>query len=372
MKKNLTIILSNIFKAVAHEWTVEMLNPEKFNISFILMNSRDSEMEEYLSINKVKYLRIIYHGKKDLPKAIISTFIFLLKNKTDILHAHLFDANLAGMIAGKMAGIRKRIYTRHHSIYHHRFFPKAVKYDKLVSYFSTDIVAISKNVRHILIEMEHVQPQKVHLIHHGFRFEDFDNLTNERIEKLRNKYSVKNKYPVIGVISRFTWWKGVQNIIPAFKRLLQDYPGAFLILANAGGDYKSEIKKLLNEIPQQNYIEIEFENDFIALYKLFDVFVHVPVDEQSEAFGQTYIEALASGIPSVFTLSGIACEFIKHKKNAWVAAYENENDIYTGIKSLLDDKVLAEEIKETGKKDVRKLFALEKMIKGFEEIYSVD
>ncbi|MEO5570071.1 MAG: glycosyltransferase family 4 protein [Bacteroidia bacterium] len=372
MKKNLTIILSNIFKAVAHEWTIELLNREKFNISFILMNPRDSEMEEYLRVNKIKYLRINYHGKKDLPKSIVSIFKFLLKNKTNVLHAHLFEANLAGMIAGKFAGVRKRIYTRHHSIYHHRFFPKAVKYDKLVSYLATDIIAISKNVQHILIDLEQVNPKKIHLIHHGFRFEDFDKLTNERIETLRNKYSAKNKYPVIGVISRYTWWKGVQNIIPAFKHLLQDYPDAFLILANAGGDFKSEIKKLLAEIPQRNYLEIEFENDFIALYKLFDVFVHVPVDGQSEAFGQTYIESLASGIPSVFTISGIACEFIEHRQNAWVAAYENENGIYTGIKSLLDDKILKERIKDNGKKDVRKLFALEKMVRGFEEIYLAD
>jgi glycosyltransferase involved in cell wall biosynthesis len=370
MKKNITIVLSNIFRAVTHEWMIEMLDKEKFNISFILMNPIDSAMEDYLKKNNIKHIRINYRGKKDLLKAIFSIFFFLRKNKTDVIHTHLFDANIAGLIAAYFALVRKRIYTRHHSIYHHRFFPKAVKYDRLANYLATDIIAISENVNDILLKMENVNPSKIRLVHHGFRFADFDSVTDERIEILKNRYNAKNKYPVVGVISRLTWWKGVQHIIPAFKKLLKDYPDALLIIANAGGDYKKEITKLLNELPGENHIEIEFESDFIALYKLFDVFVHVPVDNQSEAFGQTYVEALASGIPSVFTLSGIGSEFVKHKHNAWVVDYENEEDIYTGIKTLLSNRSLAEKITIEGKKEARGLFAVEKMISSFEKIYS--
>jgi glycosyltransferase involved in cell wall biosynthesis len=369
MKKNITIVLSNIFRAVSHEWTIEMLDKEKFNISFVLMNPIDSAMEDYLKKSNINYLRIYYRGKKDLFKATVSIYNFLRKNKTDIIHTHLFDANIAGLLAAYLARVKKRIYTRHHSVYHHRFFPKAVKYDRLVNYLATDIIAISENVRDILLKMENVNPSKIHLVHHGFRFADFDSVTNERIEILKNRYNAKNKYPVVGVISRFTWWKGVHYIIPAFKKLLKEYPDALLILANAGGDYKNEISKLLDELPDKNHIEIEFESDFIALYKLFDVFVHVPVDYQSEAFGQTYVEALASGIPSVFTLSGVGSEFIKNKHNAWVVHYKNEDEIYQGIKSLLDDKSLVEKITGNGKKETRDLFAAEKMISSFEKIY---
>ena len=39
----------------------------------------------------------------------------LLKIKPHTVHTHLFDANLSGLMAAKLLGIKKRIYTRHHS-----------------------------------------------------------------------------------------------------------------------------------------------------------------------------------------------------------------------------------------------------------------
>ncbi len=44
--------------------------------------------------------------------------------------------------------------------------------------------------------------------------------------------------------------------------------------------------------------------------------MHVTIGKHYEAFGQIYVEALAAGIPSVFTLTGIAPEIIEHEHNA--------------------------------------------------------
>ena len=288
------------------EWIAEKLNKEKFNIHFILLKSGDSELEKWLIENKFPVERITYRGKKDLPKAIISTYKILKKTKPTIVHTHLFEANLVGLIAAKMLGIPKRIHTRHHSNYHHVYYPNAVKYDKLANYLSTDIIAVTKVVNDILIEKENVPPQKVRIIHHGFRFDEFQNVTENAINKIREKYNKQASTPVIGVISRYVEWKGIQYIIPAFAKFIEKYPDALLVLANSKGEYSSQVKGLLQQLPTKNYIEIEFEENIFALYKLFDIFIHVPISPELEAFGQTYVEALAAGIPSVFTLSGIA------------------------------------------------------------------
>lgn len=49
----------------------------------------------------------------------------------------------------------------------------------------------------------------------------------------------------------------------------------------------------------------------MLLFKMFDVFVHVPIDAEIEAFGQIYIEALAVGGP--LCVYAIRCfrEFVK-------------------------------------------------------------
>ena len=64
---------------------------------------------------------------------------------------------------------------------------------------------------------------------------------------------------VIGVISRYTEWKGIQYIIPAFKQLLNDFPNALLILANAKGGYQAAIKSQLTTHPKDSFTEILFD-----------------------------------------------------------------------------------------------------------------
>ena len=337
-----------------------------------MLNPGNSELEKYLIQHHFQILRISYTGKKDIPRAIISTYKFLRKTKTEIVHTHLFDAGIVGLTAAKLAGIKKRIYTRHHSTYHHDYFPKAVKYDKLCNYLATDIVAISANVSKVLNEKENVKLSKIHLIHHGFKLDLFENVPSEDVELLRNKYNLtgrENHYPVIGVISRYTQWKGIQYIIPAFKLLLEQYPDALLILANAEGDYKSEIKQLLKSLPEKNYLEIAFEKELFALYKLFDYFVHVPINNHAEAYGQVYIESLAAGIPTVFTLSGIANEFIKDHNNALIVPYQDSDAIFNALIELMKNKNLVSDIITKGKKDVNQTFSLHKMIVSLEKLY---
>lgn len=369
MKTNVTYIVSFINKALAFEWLAEYLDKEKINLHFILLNKGDSDLEKFLISKNISFNRITYTGKKDILKAIYLTIKILKKTKTEVVHTHLFDANIVGLTAAKICGIKKRIHTRHHSNYHHAYYPKAVKYDKFVNYLSTQIVAITDVVKRILIEKEGVPEEKIKLIHHGFQLQNFKNQNQNSIKNLQNKYNSANQHPVIGVISRYTEWKGIQYIIPAFSELLKKYPSALLILANADGEYKYKIKELLNTIPKENYVEIEFEKDIFSLYHLFDVFVHVPISAEMEAFGQIYVEALSAEIPSVFTLSGIANEFIENEKNALVVDFKNSNQIYEAIIKILENKIDVSKLTKNGANSVTNLFNLDLFIEKTTQLY---
>lgn len=303
-----------------------------------------------------------------MPKAILKIYRQLKQDQTNVVHCHLFDACIAGLTAAKLAGVRKRIYTRHHATFHYEYFPRAVYYDKFINYLATDVVAISENVRQVLLQ-EGVKPNKIHLIHHGFRLEEFMNVPLERVSDLRKKYGLCDQHPVIGLISRYFELKGIQYVIPAFRQLLQHYPSAKLVLANATGNYGGEIRQLLSGLPESSYVEIPFEPDIGALYQLFDVFVHVPINPQIEAFGQTYVEALAAGIPSAFTLSGVAPEFIEHRKNAWVVPFRDSAAVFAACRSIIQNRDLVATMVVQGRKDVTERFALSKMIRSLETLY---
>jgi glycosyltransferase involved in cell wall biosynthesis len=277
---------------------------------------------------------------------------------------------MIGQTAAKFAGVKKRIYTRHSSNENRRYHNKQW-IDKLVNQLVTHVIAISENVRNVLVIEENVSPEKIRLLHHGFDLQQFDTVSAERIEKLANEYNPEHRRPVIGVIARYSHWKGIQYVIPAFQKLLVAEPNALLILANAKhGDYAKEISEQLKTLPVESFREIEFEHDLFALYQLFDVYVHVPIDAELEAFGQTYVEALASGVPSVFTLSGVAPEFIANERNALVVDFENSESTYAAIKRLLEDEQLRLRLITNGRGDIGKLFSIEKMIERLQQIYA--
>lgn len=367
--KKVTYVISDIDRAISFEWIVERIHKEKINISFILINGDNSFLKNYLQQNNVSVYTLACKKKQNIPAAVFKCFGFLKKINPDIVHSHLFLANMVGLTAAKLAGIKSRIYTRHHSDYHHISFPNAVKWDKYCNYLATHIVSISDVVSNILIQKENVIADKIVKIPHGFDTKTFIERDEVKINALRTKYNPENKKPVIGVISRFTQWKGIQYIVPAFKKLLEKYPNALLLLFNAKGDYEKEINLLLSILPEHSFEKIKFENDIAALYAIFDVFVHVPVSESAEAFGQTYVESMLAGIPIIATKSGIGNEILKHEFNCLEVPHQNSEAIFNAMIKMLEDTDLANALIHNARQSVEEKFSIEKMITSLEQLY---
>lgn len=356
--KKVCIVVSQVDRAIAFEWTVEGLS-KKYQFAFILIGKKDSYLSKYLREKGIETFEIEYSGKRDVVKAVSKTFFFLRKGKFDVIHTHLVEATLYGLLPAWLLRIKKRIYTRHHSDYNYKYSPKGIKYDKLSNWWASDIIAITEQVKNLLIEKEKVSPKKITLIHHGIDTAYFGNRDEESLKRLSEKYNPGKKWPVIGVVARQTHWKGIQYIIPAFAELRKKYPEAILVLANASGDYESELDRLLKEqVPEENYLKIKYEYDTSSLYKLFDVFVHVPIDEVVEAFGQVYVEALGAGVPCVFSLSGIALDFIEDGKNALVVPHCDTAPITKAMMRILEESELRSTLISNGKKIVEEKFSL--------------
>ena len=368
MKITVTYIVSNIDKALTFEWAAELLDKEKLDLSFILLNPGDSALEQHCKRLGVPVWRITYRSKKDLPWAFIRIWWYLLTKRPRIVHCHLFDGYLIGIPAAWCAFVCTRIYTRHNATYHRDYYPNMVRFDNMANQMASVVVATTENVKRVLMREEGVPEHKIRTIHYGFELEKFINPPQYEIDELAAKYGTKEKYPVVGLIARYLDLKGLQYAIPAWLRLRKEYPRAHLILANSRGPYGDEVRKMLTSVSETDYTEISFEKNIYALHHLFDIHVHTPINPEIEAFGQTYVEALASSTPSVFTMSGVAREFIRHERNALVVDFENSEQIYEAMKRFLMDKQLGRKLASQGKQDVQ-CFGVGGMISKLEALY---
>lgn len=368
MTRKVTYIVSDTAKALQFEWVAERLNKNRFELNFILIGARNTPLMQALKKMNIAVTEFDMPKKWQLPWLTFKIVRLLKRNNPDVVHTHMPTANLVGLTAAKICAVPIRIFTRHHAMVHHDEHKKGLLFDAWHARMATHIIGISKSVIKIMTDREGVDPSKIKLIHHGFDLEYFNQVSHDRINEIKSRYGLNDHHPIIGVVARYLKLKGIQYIIPAFAQLLKQFPNAKLILANAYGPYQEEIKKLLCMLPTNAYVEIPFEADLAALYQTMNVYVHAPVAPEQESFGQTYVEALAAGIPSVFTLAGVAPELIKHDVNVLVVPYCDADAIHQSIVKLLQDESLRTRLVNEGKKSVTP-FSIDRMIASLTELY---
>ncbi|TVR39034.1 MAG: glycosyltransferase [Cryomorphaceae bacterium] len=370
MPVKVVYILSDLDFALAFGWVAKHLNKEAISLEVILINHdrKETELERIFLAEHIPVHKVQAANGRRAVLTVGKVRMLLRKIRPQVVHCHMRRANIIGLTAAWLARIPKRVYTRHYAMQNHVYHPQAVKADLFVNSLATHIVAPSQVVKDTLLKKEKVYPGKVLIIEHGFDIAYFAKPNELDVNNLQNELNINDNQPVVGVIARYLELKGIQYIIPAFARLLQDFPDAVLLLANARGPYQSTIRHLLKDLPAHSYREIDFEKRLAALYGCMHSFVHVPVSADIEAFGQIYVEALAAGIPSVFTLSGIAHQFVVHKHNAWVVDYRNSDAIYEGLKALCTNQSLRADLIANGQKDVES-FALDTFIRKTEALY---
>ena len=367
--KKIVYIVFGINKALEFEWLISEIDTSRFELSFISIHpNEETHLKKHCENHQVPFYHIPYNSKKDILKSTLKIRKMLKKIDPDIVHSHIFEGGLIGITAAWLAGIKHRIYTRHYSDFHHVYHPNGLKYDQWINARSTHIVAVSEVVKDILIKKENVPKQKVSVIHHGIPQEEDNCFNYARISVIKEKYNIPDGKQLIGVVSRYTKLKGIQFIIPALKELFEENENLHLVLANAKGNDEVTIKKLLQKLPKDAYTEILFENDNEALFRSFDVFIHVPISREAEAFGLTYLEALNFDVPSVFTLSGIAHEMVKDEENALVVNYQNSDEIVEAVRKLLANEELRIKLSNNGKKSVE-TYTTRKKMRKLEELY---
>jgi glycosyltransferase involved in cell wall biosynthesis len=367
--KHICYIISDIHKSVYFEQTAIHLRAHEFQLSFILINCKGGALEIFLRNEKfIVHTMEVEKLSKSIP-AIRSCKQLLKTIQPELIHCHLADANWVGLWAGKWAGIKHRIYTRHSGAPLNQHWKETI-IDRIQNKLATRIISISQNIDELLAS-QGVTVKKRKRIHHGFDLNRFHYFDQQEVERIQQSYNPERQFPVIGVIARWMKWKGIQDTIAAFHQILIEYPDALLCLfgASDNADYSVEINRLLNEIPPKNIRVVGFEQNVFDLYQLFDVYVHVPVNPSCEAFGQTYVEALAAGIPSVFTLSGVAREFVENRIHALVVPFENPKAIAASITEILHNKPLCEQLIKNGRDAVKNQFEFRHYIQNLVSLY---
>ena len=285
--------------------------------------------------------KIKYISRKSKFRTLFDFFTvvnILLKRRPEKVFASGQIATILGISSAKLLKINHRVFIRHHSVLHHEENMKiGLLLDKLANHAATFIIAVSESVEQVLIRKENVPKRKVVVIPNGIEIENFR--TRYQQKTLRQNYSISavNKFE-IGVISRMTDWKGVEYTAEAFVELQKIHPQSFLRIVGAFSDSYSTIMGILDKV-DNNSFSVEVETiDVPHFFSNLDLFIHVPVNREVEAFGLVYVEALASKVPCIFTVSGVLNQLESPEDFIHVVPFKNSTEILMTMRKIIESK----------------------------------
>ncbi len=245
-------------------------------------------------------------SRRRYPRAARKLLKIITGERIDIVHTHLFDPTVVGLL---MARLRKRglIITRHHSdaIYAMPHGLKRAVYlflEKRIYANADHIIAPSKMVRDLLVEREAVPPSKISLIPYGQRTERFDAITDDKIARVREELGMKDGLALVNV-SRLYHRKGHRYLFEALARLRREGLDANLYLVGEGPE-ESELKALARQLGLDDKIRfLGWRDDALAIIAAADIVVHPSLED---ALSSAVIEALMLERPLVATdISGV-------------------------------------------------------------------
>jgi len=141
------------------------------------------------------------------------------------------------------------------------------------------------------------------------------------VKAFAEEHRIREKRPVIGMVTRFASEKGVEILLDALPMILKKYPKAQVLYAGQHQNVMGEQAYFDRLIPQIREYEISGHWKFLgnldpidlaAVYPNLDV-ITVPSLNSTEAFGLVQIEAMMNGVPSIpSALPGVRQPVLMH------------------------------------------------------------
>lgn len=217
--------------------------------------------------------------------------------------------------------------------------------------------------------------KKALVIPNGLDIESYEIRNKYENTKLQNgfrkKFNLSDDKKIILFLSRLSWKKGLDTLIPAFAEVIKKEPKAVLIIA--GGDeenYKKEIELEIENCKLKIGNEVIFTGMLLgdekaAAYAASDVFV---LPSYAENFGMAVVEAMAVGLPAIIT-KGVGISNEVAKVGAGIVIDKNVNQLAEAILEILKNLDLAKKIGEAGRKLVETEFSAEKVAERWMKEY---
>ncbi len=354
-------LITRFIKGGADEntmYTILGLDKNKYNLALAFGKEYDNDMIKKLESSsiKVKSFPIKHFNILSSIYSLFLLYLFIKRQKFDIVHTHSTEAGVIGRIAARMAKVPVVIHTIHGIA----FTPHR---SRIMNYFIIFCEKITERYTTHFISNSNLMIEEYLIKGIGNRGR-FTTIYSGIDTKKFNIRKTSNKIPIITIIARFAEGKGHEYFIKAAKKILEERKARFLIVGD--GELKKKIKNQIIDLGLDNNIEMLGERkDIPQILSKTDIFV---LPTLWEGTPRTIFESMAARVPVITTPVGGIPEIIKDNKTGFLVEPRNSNELAKKIVFVLDNKILVNKVVNNAFRESQR-FSYKIMVNKIDRLY---
>ena len=338
-----------------------------FRMLFATLRPMEPRLQDYMRGQGVETFSCGSMARLHYVRGLLRLRRLLRERDVAILHTHLFDPSVVGMVAGLLAGTPLRVVTRHYSDYHTRIHKRwHVELDRLCTRLSHRVIAVSRHTAEHLVRVEHAPSAKVRVVLNGIDFDRAKVSDPEAPIRLRREFAPSGEHLLL-IAARLHPEKGYEYLFRAIPVLRARLQQPLRLLVAGDGPMRLAYEAMVRDLGYGEVVRfLGFRADVSDLMAAADVFVLPSV---AEAFGLALAEALHLGVPVVATRVGGIPEIVDDDVDGLLVPPADSDALAAALARILSDEPLSRRLAGAGREKVRARFDFKDMVAGYEAVY---
>lgn len=301
------------------------------------------------------------------PPLYLPNFWRLMRSgKYDILHFHLFGANLCAKPLAIMGGHPAIIVHDQCNDASREKNPLLLAADSFWNHRSDRVIAVSESTRDYLLDREDLPDDLVAMIPNGIDAEGFKPASGLQREESRDAFVIPRESLVIGGVGRLVAQKNFSLFIDVATRVLSGNPSAMFVIAGTGPQEEALKEKAASLGILDRVRFLGHVSDRLALYHAFDALL-MPSD--FEGTPMVLLEAMSCALPVVASaVDGIA-EVCTDGHDALLLPPGDVAGFAAALEGMLQDGGMRAALGGNARNTILKRYEIRQLVRRIEGIY---
>lgn len=355
-------------------------DPARVRSTVVTVFPHATHWREPIQALGVEVVNLNCNDLRDLPRGAARLRAWLRRARPDLLHTHLWGANLVGRVAGRLAGVPV-VSSVHNPDYEPEAWNdgsavslrkrKVIRaLDKWTARFGCErMVAVSEYVRQSTHRRLGYPLERTDLLYNPIDAALFSAPAGRTRREVLAELGLPAESVVLLNVARTAPQKGFLYAVRAMPRILERHPNAHLLSVGATTD-PQWVEKLKAEVEALGLKErvhiLGARRDVPELLRACDLFVFPSL---YEGLGIALIEAMAAGCACITTDTGPLPEVVRDRVDGWLVPPADADALAAAVNALLDDAHLRVALGEAAVRSALERFQPQQAADHLTEIY---